>query len=114
MVIGLTGSLGAGKTVLTRGFARGLGIEGPIVSPSYTLIQEYQGKFPLHHMDLYRITDEEEFYLLGAEEMLYGDGICLIEWFERVDSILPKDLIRVKIVINDDQSRTITIEGWDL
>ncbi|MDC7219627.1 MAG: tRNA (adenosine(37)-N6)-threonylcarbamoyltransferase complex ATPase subunit type 1 TsaE [Spirochaetales bacterium] len=113
MVIGLSGSLGAGKTVFTRGFARGLGIEGPIVSPSYTLIQEYSGRLPLYHMDLYRIADEEEFYLLGAEEMLYGQGVSLIEWYERVDSLLPENLITVEIKINEDQTRSITLKGWD-
>ena len=114
MIIGLKGSLGAGKTTFTRGFARGLGIEDTITSPSYTLIQEYSGRLPLYHMDLYRIADEEEFFLLGAEEMLYGKGVCLIEWFERVDSLLPDDLITMDIRIGDDQTRTMTLEGWDL
>ena len=114
MIIGLKGSLGAGKTTFTRGFARGLKINDPITSPSYTLIQEYEGRMPLYHMDLYRISDEEEFFLLGAEEMLYGKGICLIEWFERIDSVLPDDLITVDISIEADQTRTISLEGWDL
>ncbi|MDC7224033.1 MAG: tRNA (adenosine(37)-N6)-threonylcarbamoyltransferase complex ATPase subunit type 1 TsaE [Spirochaetales bacterium] len=112
-VIGLQGSLGAGKTVFTRGFARGLEIEGPIVSPSYTIVQQYSGRLPLYHMDLYRIADEEEFLLLGAEEMLYGKGVCLIEWFERADSLLPEERITVEIQINEDQTRTITIQGWE-
>jgi tRNA threonylcarbamoyladenosine biosynthesis protein TsaE len=114
MIIGLQGSLGAGKTTFTRGFARGLDISEPVTSPTYTLIRQYEGRLPFYHMDLYRIGDEEEFYLLGADEMIYGKGICLIEWYERVINLLPKDMIHINITINEDQSRTIAIEGWEI
>jgi tRNA threonylcarbamoyladenosine biosynthesis protein TsaE len=114
MIIGLQGSLGAGKTTFTRGFARGLNISEPVTSPTYTLIRQYEGRLPFYHMDLYRIGDEEEFYLLGADEMIYGKGICLIEWYERVINLLPRDMIHIKITINEDQSRTIAIEGWEI
>jgi tRNA threonylcarbamoyladenosine biosynthesis protein TsaE len=112
-VIGLKGSLGAGKTTFTRGFARGLGITEPVTSPTYNLIQEYEGRIPLYHMDLYRIQDEEEFFLLGAEELLYGEGVCLVEWYEMVDSFLPAGRITVEIRIGENQSRRIIIEGWE-
>jgi len=107
-VIGLKGTLGAGKTVFTRGLARGLGIEGPVTSPTYTLVAEYlQGRLPLYHFDLYRIHSEEEFELIGAREKLYGKGVSVIEWFERVESILPDEMLVITLEINENGSRTI-------
>ena len=111
--MGLSGSLGAGKTTFTRGFARGMDIFEPITSPTYTLIRQYEGRLLFSHMDLYRIGNEEEFYLLGADEIIEGGGVCLIEWYEKVLSMLPDNLIRINLTINEDQSRTIQIEGWD-
>lgn len=110
-VISLRGSLGAGKTVFARGAARELGIQEAIVSPTFTLIQEYEGKMHLYHMDLYRITSVEDFQMTGGEDMLYSGGICLIEWSEVIDEILPKDTVFVQIKINEDKSRTVTVEG---
>lgn len=107
-IIGLRGTLGAGKTVFTRGLARGLGIEGPVTSPTYTLVSEYlNGRLPLYHFDLYRIHSEEEFELIGAREMLYGNGISVIEWFERVEAILPEEMLVITLEINENGSRTI-------
>lgn len=86
----LHGDLGVGKTVFTKGFAEGLGIEEPITSPTFTLIQEYeQGRLPFYHFDVYRIGDPEEMYDLGVEEYLFGEGVCLIEWPSRIAEILP-------------------------
>ena len=110
-VISLRGSLGAGKTVFARGAARELGIQEAIVSPTFTLIQEYEGRMHLYHMDLYRITSVEDFQMTGGEDMLYSGGICLIEWSEVIDEILPKDTVFVQIRINEDKSRTVTVEG---
>jgi len=110
-VISLRGTLGAGKTVFARGVARGLGITEAIVSPTFTLIQEYEGTMPLFHMDLYRITGIEDFMMTGGEDMLYSDGICLIEWSEVIDGILPKKTVYVHISVNDDLSRTVDIKG---
>lgn len=110
-VISLRGSLGAGKTVFARGAARELGIEEAIVSPTFTLIQEYEGKMHLYHMDLYRITSVEDFQMTGGEDMLYAGGICLIEWSEVIDEILPRDTVFVEIKINEDKSRTVTVKG---
>ena len=113
-VISLRGSLGAGKTVLTRGVARSLGIEEAIVSPTFTLLQEYQGRLPMYHMDLYRITSEEDFQMIGGEDMLYSDGICLIEWSEVINDMLPKQTLFIQIQVNPDQSRTVTLTGgWE-
>jgi tRNA threonylcarbamoyladenosine biosynthesis protein TsaE len=113
MVISLRGSLGAGKTVFARGVARSLDIEEAIVSPTFTLVQEYDGTLPMYHMDLYRITSQEDFEMIGGEDMLYSNGVCLIEWSEIINEMLPKDTIFINIKVNSDQSRTVTIESKD-
>ena len=113
-VISLRGTLGAGKTVFAKGFARALGIEEAIVSPTFTLIQEYEGNRKLYHMDLYRLSGEDEFEAMGAEDYLYSDGVTLIEWSEKIESLLPDDTIYINISINEDLSRTIEIEGIEL
>ncbi len=110
MVISLRGSLGAGKTVFARGVARSLGIEEAIVSPTFTLVQEYDGRLPLYHMDLYRITSQEDFEMIGGEDMLYSNGVCLIEWSEIINEMLPKGTIFINITVNPDQSRTVKID----
>ena len=111
MVISLRGSLGAGKTVFARGVARSLGIEEAIVSPTFTLVQEYDGRLPMYHMDLYRITSSEDFEMIGGEDMLYSDGVCLIEWSEIINEMLPKDTVFINITVKPDQSRTVTIDS---
>ncbi|MCF0237051.1 MAG: tRNA (adenosine(37)-N6)-threonylcarbamoyltransferase complex ATPase subunit type 1 TsaE [Sphaerochaetaceae bacterium] len=110
-VISLRGSLGAGKTVFARGVARGLGITEAIVSPTFTLVQEYYGRMSMYHMDLYRLETAEDFQMIGGEEMLYSNGICLIEWSEKIEEILPKNTIFISIVVNADQSRTVNVES---
>ena len=113
-VISLRGSLGAGKTVFAKGVARSLGIQEAIVSPTFTLVQEYEGSLPMYHMDLYRITSEEDFQMIGGEDMLYSDGVCLIEWSEIINDILPSGTLFVQITVNDDQSRTVVLSGgWE-
>lgn len=87
----INGDLGVGKTVFTQGFAKGLGIDEPVNSPTFTIIQEYQdAKLPLYHFDVYRIADIEEMEEIGYEEYFYGEGVCLIEWAELIEEILPK------------------------
>ena len=110
-VVSLRGSLGAGKTVLAKGVARDLGIQEAIVSPTFTLVQEYEGRIPMYHMDLYRITSEEDFQMIGGEDMLYSDGVCLIEWSEIINDMLPKGTLFIDIKVNDDQSRTVSLKG---
>ena len=110
-VISLRGSLGAGKTVLAKGIARELGITESIVSPTFTLVQEYDGRLKLYHLDLYRLSGEDEFESMGGEEYLYHDGITLLEWSEKIESMLPDETIFISITINDDQSRTMEISG---
>lgn len=113
-VVSLRGSLGAGKTVLAKGIARALGIEEAIVSPTFTLVQEYDGREKLYHLDIYRLSGEDEFESMGGEEFLYPDGISLIEWSEKIDSMLPPSTIYIDITINDDLTRKITIKGLEL
>ena len=112
-VIALEGTLAAGKTTLTRGIARALAIDEPVTSPTFTLISEYYGKLPLYHMDVYRLDSIDEFLDLGVEDMLYGDGICIIEWSEKISETLPDSTITISISIPDTtDQRVITIKNW--
>lgn len=86
----LIGDLGVGKTVFSKGFAEGMGIEDPITSPTFTIIHEYMGRVPLYHFDVYRISDESEMEELGYEEYFYGEGVCLIEWANLIPDIIPE------------------------
>ncbi len=113
-VISLRGSLGAGKTVIAKGVAEALGITEAIVSPTFTLVQEYEGTMPMYHMDLYRISGTEEFEMIGGEEMLYSDGVALVEWSEKIEPMLPDDTVYVELEILPDQSRVIDVEGIEL
>lgn len=108
-VVSLRGSLGAGKTVLAKGIAESLGITEAIVSPTFTIVQEYSGREKLYHLDLYRLSGDDEFESMGGEEFLYPDGITLIEWSEKIDGMLPDNTIFVDITISDDGSRNIDI-----
>ena len=100
-VIALVGDLGTGKTCLTQGIARGVGIaSGEIVnSPSYILINEYNGAMPIYHIDLYRLENSEEIAELGLSEYMEGDGICIIEWAERIAETLPDTCIEIHITL---------------
>ncbi len=94
----LNGDLGVGKTVFTQGFARGLGIEGPVNSPTFTIVQEYdEGRLVLYHFDVYRIGDVEEMDEIGYEDCFYGDGVCLIEWSNLIEEILPEKVTSITI-----------------
>ena len=112
MVISLTGDLGVGKTVFTQGLAKGLGIEEPVNSPTFTIVQVYEeGRLPLYHFDVYRIGDIEEMDEIGYEDYFYGEGVCLIEWADLIREILPEQMCRVTIgEILPDHVKTVTIE----
>ena len=113
-VISLRGSLGAGKTVFAKGFAEGLGITEAIVSPTFTLVQEYEGRMKMYHLDLYRLSGEDEFESMGGEDFLYSDGVTLIEWSEKIEDMLPDDTVFISITINEDLTRRIEIKGMIL
>ena len=112
----LEGDLGVG-TVFTQGVADGLGIKEPISSPTFTIIQEYQeGRLPFYHFDVYRIGDVEEMEEIGYDDYFFGDGICLIEWANLIEEILPENVITVKIEKDLEKGfdyRKITIEGME-
>ena len=111
----LDGDLGTGKTVFTQGFAAGLGVEGPVNSPPFTILQQYDsGRLPLYHFDVYRIGDVEEMDEIGYEECFYGEGVTLIEWSSLIREILPDQVIRITIEKDLEKGfdyRRITVEG---
>ena len=103
-VFTLTGDLGAGKTVFAQGFAAGLGIGEPVNSPTFTILQIYEGgRLPFYHFDVYRIADVEEMDEIGYEDCFYGEGVCLIEWADMIEEILPES--RIRITITKDPER---------
>ena len=116
-VYALIGDLGAGKTAFAKGFAAGLGIKEPVVSPTFTILQEYTGgRLPLYHFDVYRIGDVSEMEETGYEDCFYGEGVTLMEWADLVEPILPKNT--VKVTISKDMAvsadyRRIVVEDKD-
>ena len=107
-IVALKGGLGSGKTILAQGIAQSLGIKEQITSPTYTIISEYEGSIPFYHMDVYRLCGDEDFHLSGGEELLYGKGICVIEWAERIT--LPSGTLYISIIILEDGKRCISWE----
>ncbi|MBO5509993.1 MAG: tRNA (adenosine(37)-N6)-threonylcarbamoyltransferase complex ATPase subunit type 1 TsaE [Lachnospiraceae bacterium] len=110
----LDGDLGVGKTVFAQGFGRGLGIEEPISSPTFTILKEYHnGRLPLYHFDVYRIGSDDEMDEIGYYEAIDGEGVCLIEWSKLIEDILPEDCNRITIEKNPEKGfdyRRITLE----
>jgi tRNA threonylcarbamoyladenosine biosynthesis protein TsaE len=113
-VVALSGDLGAGKTCFIQGLAAGLGIEGPVTSPTFVLIVEHVGRLPLYHVDLYRTESLEEIRGLGLEELLDGSGVTAIEWAEKAEPLLPSRTVRVRIRGAGDEPRVIEIGGAPL
>jgi tRNA threonylcarbamoyladenosine biosynthesis protein TsaE len=112
-VIALTGDLGAGKTVLVKGIAEGLGIrdEREVTSPTFVLINEYSGRLPIYHVDLYRLEEPGEVEELGWEEFAFGSGVALVEWAEKISSKLPAERIEVRIQWLGEEERKMTFSG---
>lgn len=111
-VVCLIGDLGAGKTTLTQSIARGLDVDDYVTSPTFTLINEYDGRYPVYHFDVYRINDVDEMYDLGYEEYFYSDGVTLIEWANLIEAILPQKRLDIKIKRgNEVDKREIVIQG---
>ncbi len=114
-VIAYTGDLGAGKTAFTRGLARGLGVTDRVTSPTFTIVNEYEGgRLPLFHFDMYRLGSSDELYDIGWEDYLSRGGVCAVEWSEIVEDALESDVIRIDIRRGQtDTQRQITITGVD-
>lgn len=112
-VLAFTGSLGMGKTAFTRGLARGLGCRGRVTSPTFTIVNEYEGRTPLFHFDMYRLGSSDELFDIGWDDYLARGGVCAVEWSERVSDTLPEDTIFVDIARTDEHEdwRTITVTG---
>jgi tRNA threonylcarbamoyladenosine biosynthesis protein TsaE len=112
-VVALEGPLGAGKTHLVRAVAEGLGVKNPAVvtSPTFVLLQEYAGRLPVYHFDAYRLRGPGEFADLGAQEYFEGEGVCLVEWADRVSGLLPSEHLRVTLTITGETARRATVEG---
>ncbi len=109
-VIVLRGPLGAGKTVFTQGIGRGLGVREHVISPTFTLLREHtSGRLPLYHVDAYRLAGAVEAYTFGLDEYLYGDGVTVIEWGERVETLLPEEYLAVDLAYGATGERTITL-----
>jgi len=107
-IVALYGDLGAGKTHLVKGIARALGVDDAAVSsPTFTIVHEYAGKYPIYHIDAYRVDDPDEFYELGYEDYFYGEGLCLIEWPSRIESLLPDDALRLRLTHQGGDRRRI-------
>lgn len=112
-IIALQGTLAAGKTTITKGIAQALGIKEEITSPTFCLISEYEGKLPLYHMDVYRLEGGDDFINLGVEDLIYGNGVSLIEWSEKIMEELPKKTIVLRLETTEGTSeRNITLENW--
>ena len=113
MVVALIGDLGTGKTTLTKAIARGLGVTETVTSPTFNIIREYKsGRIPLYHFDVYRIADPDEMFELGYEEYFYGDGICVVEWADIIEELLPEEALVIHIDRGvSEEEREYTIEG---
>jgi tRNA threonylcarbamoyladenosine biosynthesis protein TsaE len=110
-VVALRGGLGAGKTCLVKGMARGLGIREEPTSPTYTIVSEYAGgALPFYHIDAYRLGGDDDFQALGGDEYVYGEGIAAIEWSDRIPGSIPRSAIAVSISILEDGRRCIDVE----
>ena len=109
-IVALSGQLGAGKTCFARGIAHGLGVKEEVTSPTYTIISEYMGiKYKVFHIDAYRLSGSGDFSVIGGEEIIFGKGISIIEWYEKINEFIGADTFRVKIKIVKDDERIIQI-----
>jgi tRNA threonylcarbamoyladenosine biosynthesis protein TsaE len=108
--VALVGDLGAGKTVVAKGIADGLGIASKdVTSPTFVLMMRHEGRLPLYHFDAYRLSESAELLAIGAEEAFYGDGISVIEWAGRVDDILPDDRLEIRLSVRGEKERRMEL-----
>ena len=112
-IVTLVGDLGTGKTVIAKGIADGLGVKNPVTSPTFNIVKEYKGREKLCHFDVYRINEPEEMFEIGFSEYISGENVCLIEWAELIEEILPREeeILKVELERTDDDKRDIIISG---
>jgi tRNA threonylcarbamoyladenosine biosynthesis protein TsaE len=110
-VLALVGELGTGKTRWVQGVCQGLDVTGPVNSPTFTLVNEYQGRYPVYHIDLYRIDSNTEVLSFGLEDYLYGSGLALIEWADRAKDFLPPDYLTVELHHLEESKRRIVLNA---
>lgn len=108
-IILLVGELGAGKTCLTQGIARGLGVKEPARSPTFVLVSQYRGRLPLYHADLYRVNNVEEVWDLGLDDYLFGEGITVVEWAEKAPEVFPSEHLLIKLEYLGENERRLTL-----
>lgn len=107
-IVALTGDLGTGKTTLTKAIATGLGVTDVITSPTFNIVKQYDsGRLSLYHFDVYRIGDVDEMYEIGYEEYFFGDGVCVIEWADLIEEIIPDDAVRIEIEYGEKEGERI-------
>ena len=107
-VVALIGPLGAGKTTLAKAIAKGLGVTETLTSPTFTIVQEYEsGRLPLYHFDVYRVSDADELFEMGFEEYLHKGGVCLIEWADLIEDMLPEKTVTIKLDYGDEENERI-------
>jgi tRNA threonylcarbamoyladenosine biosynthesis protein TsaE len=110
-VVSLAGELGAGKTAFVQGAARALGVEEPVVSPTFVLVREYRGEMPIYHVDVYRLDHLQEVHDLGFEDFLDPGGVVFVEWGDAVEALLPDSHLRVELTTDEDQTRLIRVSA---
>jgi tRNA threonylcarbamoyladenosine biosynthesis protein TsaE len=108
-VVGLAGDLGAGKTRLVQGAAAALGVDDPVLSPTFMLLREYDGELPVHHVDAYRLAGPVELEDLGLDEVLAADAVAFVEWADRVAAVLPESWLELVLHIRDDDTREVEV-----
>jgi len=108
-VLALYGELGTGKTVLVKGLSEAVGVKENVESPTFTIVGEYKGRIPLYHMDLFRMSSVEEILRIGYEEYVYGDGVCVIEWAEKIEQLLPKRRLDIRLFHVAEDERRIEV-----
>lgn len=111
-VVALVGDLGTGKTRWVQGVCQGLEVSDPVISPTFTLVNEYRGRWPIYHIDLYRITNPSELFTFGLEDYLYGSGISLIEWADRAGSFLPDSYLTIELYHLEETKRRVVLRPY--
>ncbi len=113
-VVALVGELGAGKTTLVKGIVQGLGVKDrrSVKSPTFSLVHRYEGRIPIYHFDAYRLKGDYEMFAMGSDEMIYGDGVSLIEWADRVSGCLPMEYLKITLTHVSDNERYIELQGY--